>query len=215
MSLLPASQIENIFHIFQSISPTPQIELKHTNAFTLLIAVLLSAQSTDKMVNICTEELFRFCDSPEKMLQLSEEGLILYIKKIGLYRNKAKNIINLCKTLIAQHKSKVPDNFDDLIKLSGVGRKTADVVLNTWFGKETIAVDRHIFRIVHRIGITSGKNTDEVSNNLLKIVPKQYLKYAHHWLVLHGRYICKALKPQCATCPIFMHCHFWKNISSS
>lgn len=198
--------IEEIFNKFNEINPEPKIELNYNNNFTLLIAVLLSAQTTDKSVNIATESIFDKYNTPQKMLIFGNKNLEDAIKRIGLYRTKAKNIIKLCKILIEKHSGEVPNNFDDLIKLPGVGRKTADVVLNSAFDKPRIAVDCHIFRIVHRIGITSGKTTDEVADNLLKVIPKKWHKHAHHWLVLHGRHTCKARKPDCDNCCISKWC---------
>jgi endonuclease-3 len=198
--------IEEIFNKFNEINPEPKIELNYNNNFTLLIAVLLSAQTTDKSVNIATESIFDKYNTPQKMLLFGNKNLEDAIKRIGLYHTKAKNIIELCNILIEKHSGEVPDNFDDLIRLPGVGRKTADVVLNSAFDEPRIAVDCHIFRIVHRIGITSGKTADEVADNLLKVIPKKWHKHAHHWLVLHGRHICKARKPDCDNCNISKWC---------
>ena len=198
--------IEEIFNKFNEINPEPKIELNYNNNFTLLIAVLLSAQTTDKSVNIATESIFDKYNTPQKMLIFGIKNLEDAIKRIGLYRTKAKNIIELCNILIEKHSGEVPNNFDDLIKLPGVGRKTADVVLNSAFDEPRIAVDCHIFRIVHRIGITGGKTADEVADNLLKVIPKKWHKHAHHWLVLHGRHVCKARKPDCNNCNISQWC---------
>jgi endonuclease-3 len=198
--------IEEIFNKFNEINPEPKIELNYNNNFTLLIAVLLSAQTTDKSVNIATESIFDKYNTPQKMLLFGNKNLEDAIKRIGLYHTKAKNIIELCNILIEKHSGEVPDNFDDLIRLPGVGRKTADVVLNSAFDEPRIAVDCHIFRIVHRIGITSGKTADEVADNLLKVIPKKWHKHAHHWLVLHGRHVCKARKPDCNNCNISQWC---------
>ena len=208
---LTKGKILKIMHLFNEENPEPKIELNFRNNFTLLVAVVLSAQSTDKMVNICTEELFKKYDKPEDLIKLKEEGLIEYIKKIGLYRNKAKNVIQLSKDLVKNHSSKVPKTFEELIKLPGVGRKTADVVLNTAFNKPTIAVDRHIFRVAQKIGITNGKNVDEIADNLKMVIPKKYHKKVHHWLVLHGRYICKAQKQLCSKCKISKHCLYFNS----
>lgn len=205
---MTAININEICKIFSKINPDPKIELNYNNNFTLLIAVLLSAQTTDKAVNIATKELFAKYNSPQKMYYLGISELEKYIKRLGLYRTKAKHIINLCQILIEKYGGEVPNKFDDLVKLPGVGRKTADVVLSTVFNQPRIAVDRHIYRVVHRIGITSGKTTDEVADNLLKIIPAKYLRKAHHWLVLHGRYICKARKPDCAHCSIAKYCSY-------
>lgn len=199
---LSTKKINEVFSIFSAINPHPKIELEHTNVFTLLVAVALSAQTTDKIVNKCTTELFKTYDTPQKMLDLGSERISEIIKPTGFFNSKTKNLIKMCQQLVQHHNGKVPNKFEDLTKLAGVGRKTADVVLNTGFGKHTIAVDRHIFRISHRIGLAQGKDASEVADNLTKNLPKKWHKFAHHWLVLHGRYICKAQKPQCKTCPI-------------
>jgi endonuclease-3 len=180
--------------------PDPKTELEYKNPYTLLVAVTLSAQATDKSVNKATEPLFKFVDTPEKMVALGEKKLTEYIKTIGLYRNKAKNVIALSKLLIEKHGSKVPHHRDALEELPGVGRKTANVVLNVAFGEPTIAVDTHIFRVSNRTGLAPGKNPLDVELALEKIVPEKYLQHAHHWLILHGRYTCVARKPLCPTC---------------
>jgi len=180
--------------------PEPEGELNYVNHYTLLVAVVLSAQATDTGVNRATAELFKTVDTPEKMLALGEAGLIRHIKTIGLYRNKAKNVIALSQQLIAEHGGVVPDDRDALVKLPGVGRKTANVVLNIAFGQPTMAVDTHIFRISNRTGLAPGKNVDAVEKALLRRTPDAYMLHAHHWLILFGRYVCKARKPDCPAC---------------
>ena len=200
--LLSESQIIEVFEIFKKINPEPKSELNYSNPYTLLVAVALSAQTTDKSVNKATESLFKIADTPEKMIALGEEKLISYIKSIGLYKNKAKHVIEMSKMLISDFGSKVPDNREDLEKLPGVGRKTANVVLNVIFNKPTMPVDTHLLRISPKIGLAEGKTPLEVENSLLKRIPPQYLEHAHHWLILHGRYICTARNPKCEECPI-------------
>ena len=201
-SLLSESQIIEVFDIFKKANPEPKSELNYTNPYTLLVAVALSAQTTDKSVNKATESLFKIADTPEKMVALGEEKLISYIKSIGLYKNKAKHVIEMSKMLISDFGSKVPDNREDLEKLPGVGRKTANVVLNVIFNKPTMPVDTHLLRISPKIGLAEGKTPLEVEKSLLKRIPPQYLEHAHHWLILHGRYICTARNPKCEECPI-------------
>ena len=188
------------------IRPNPQSELNYTTPFELLVAVVLSAQATDKGVNIATAKLFPVANTPEAIAALGVEGLTPYIKTIGLYRNKAKNVIALSEILRDRFNSTVPDNREDLESLPGVGRKTANVVLNVAFGQPTIAVDTHIFRVSNRTGFAVGKTPLEVE--LLKVVPKDFKKESHHWILLHGRYCCKAKNPECATCPIQDLCEF-------
>ena len=200
--LLSESQIIEVFEIFKKSNPEPKSELNYTNPYTLLVAVALSAQTTDKSVNKATESLFKIADTPEKMVALGEEKLISYIKTIGLYKNKAKHVIEMSKMLISDFGSKVPDNREDLEKLPGVGRKTANVVLNVIFNKPTMPVDTHLLRISPKIGLAEGKTPLEVEKSLLKRIPPQYLEHAHHWLILHGRYICTARNPKCEECPI-------------
>ncbi|WP_019896513.1 endonuclease III [Hydrogenovibrio halophilus] len=197
--------------IFERLSehiPDPETELHYNTAFELLIAVILSAQATDKGVNIATAKLFPVANTPETILALGEEGLKTYIKTIGLFNSKAANIIKTCRQLIELHDSQVPDNRNDLEALPGVGRKTANVVLNTAFGQPTMAVDTHIFRVANRTRIAPGKTVLEVEKKLLKNVPKAYLMPAHHLLILHGRYTCTARKPRCGACCIFDLCEF-------
>jgi endonuclease-3 len=194
--------IEEIFRRFPAADPEPKGELEHLNPFTLLVAVVLSAQATDAGVNKATRPLFKVADTPKKMLALGEDRVREYIRTIGLYRNKAKNVIALSEQLIAQHEGQVPREREALEALPGVGRKTANVVLNIAFGEPTIAVDTHLFRLANRLGIAPGKTPLEVEQGLLKVVPDKYLLHAHHWLILHGRYICQARKPRCGECLI-------------
>lgn len=196
------AEIEEIFHRFSIQRPEPKGELEHVNPFTLVVAVALSAQATDAGVNKATRALFAAADTPEKMVALGEEKVREYIKTIGLYRNKAKNVIALSEMLIADFGGEVPRTRDELITLPGVGRKTANVVLSMAFGHATMAVDTHIFRIANRLCLAPGKTPDEVEDQLMRIIPDHYLYYAHHWLILHGRYCCKARKPECAACVI-------------
>ncbi len=195
-------EVAAMFERFRAQNPEPKGELEHVNAFTLLVAVVLSAQATDVGVNKATRALFGVADTPEKMLLLGEEKVGEYIKTIGLWRNKAKNVIALSEALIRDHASIVPDNREDLVKLPGVGRKTANVVLSMAFGQPTMAVDTHIFRLGNRLGLAPGKTPDQVEQKLLKVIPQAYLYHAHHWLILHGRYVCKARKPECGRCII-------------
>ncbi|HCH57047.1 MAG TPA: endonuclease III, partial [Rhodospirillaceae bacterium] len=188
--------------------PDPQGELHYVNNFTLTVAVVLSAQATDAGVNKATDQLFKVADTPEKMLTLGEAKVRDYIKTIGLYRNKAKNVIALCKMLIADFGGEIPQTRDELVRLPGVGRKTANVVLNIAFGQPTMAVDTHIFRLGNRTGMAPGKNVDQVEAKLVKRIPAKWLNHAHHWLILHGRYICKARKPECWNCAVRDLCRF-------
>ncbi len=207
-TILSKQEVEAIFSAFEKHNPNPKGELDYVNLFTLLIAVVLSAQATDKGVNKATKELFAIANSPEKMLDLGLEKLTNHIKSIGLYRNKAKNTLALSKILFEQYNSKVPNDREALISLPGVGRKTANVVLNIGFGQPTIAVDTHLFRISNRTGLAIGKTPLEVEKTLLEVIPKKYLLHAHHWLILHGRYVCKARKPDCAHCIISKWCKY-------
>lgn len=195
-------EIHEIFRRFSVQRPEPQGELEHVNAFTLLVAVVLSAQATDAGVNKATRALFKVADTPEKMLALGEAKVGDHIRTIGLWRNKAKNVIALSEALIRDHGSQVPDNRDALTSLPGVGRKTANVVLNMAFGQPTMAVDTHILRIGNRIGLAPGKTPEQVEAELVRIIPDEYMRHAHHWLILHGRYVCKARKPDCPACVI-------------
>jgi len=202
---------EKRLKIFAQLSiaiPNPVTELNYSNPFELLIAVVLSAQATDKSVNKATDKLFAVANTPEAILSLGESGLKDYIKTIGLFNSKASNIIKLCTALITQHQGQVPENRAALEALAGVGRKTANVILNTAFDQPTIAVDTHIFRVANRTGLGSGKNVVEVEKKLDKTVPKLYKKAAHHLLILHGRYTCTSRKPQCQNCCIAEWCEF-------
>ncbi|TCV73463.1 DNA-(apurinic or apyrimidinic site) lyase /endonuclease III [Neorhizobium sp. R1-B] len=196
------AEMEEIFRRFSVQRPEPKGELEHVNPFTLVVAVALSAQATDAGVNKATRALFKIADTPEKMLALGEEGVTQYIKTIGLYRNKAKNVIALSRMLIEEFGSEVPKSREELIRLPGVGRKTANVVMSMAFGIPTLAVDTHVFRIGNRLLMAPGKTPDEVEEHFLKVIPEQYLYHAHHWLILHGRYTCKARKPECERCVI-------------
>jgi endonuclease-3 len=189
----------------------PVTELKYKNPYTLLVAVVLSAQATDVSVNKATRDLFTLYDTPEQIFKLGEEGLKKYIKTIGLYNSKAKNVIALSRKLIDEHKSKVPGDRTSLEALPGVGRKTAGVVLNTIFGQPTIAVDTHIFRVSNRTGLAPGKTPDQVEEKLYTVIPAEYLRNAHHWLILFGRYVCKARSPECSTCLVSDLCDYKKN----
>ena len=193
---------EEIFRRFAARDPEPKGELHYVNPFTLLVAVVLSAQATDAGVNKATPALFALADSPEKMAALGEERVAGLIRTIGLYRNTAKNVVTLAKKLVAEHGGEVPRSREALEALPGVGRKTANVVLNIAFGEPTIAVDTHLFRVANRTGLAPGKTPREVEDGLERIVPDRYRRHAHHWLILHGRYVCKARKPDCPACPI-------------
>ena len=203
-----AAQRTELFRRLQAANPAPKTELEYASNFQLLIAVILSAQATDKSVNLATRHLFADAPTPQAILALGEDGLIEYINRIGLYRNKAKNVIASCARLIEKHGGEVPQDRVALEALPGVGRKTANVVLNTAFGEPTIAVDTHIFRVANRIGLTKGKTPLAVEFGLLKVVPDEFRQDAHHWLILHGRYVCKARKPECGRCPILDLCEF-------
>ena len=201
------NEILEIMSVFAQKDPNPRCELDYKNAFTLLVAVVLSAQSTDKGVNKATKALFEIADTPQKMAALGLEELKNYIKTIGLYNNKAKNIIALSQTLVEKYQGEVPADREALENLPGVGRKTANVVLNVWFNQPTLAVDTHVMRISHRLGFSNGKTPLAIEQDLLKVLPPEYVKNANHWLVLFGRYVCKAQKPDCANCPIAGFCH--------
>ncbi|MDB5571339.1 MAG: nth [Hyphomicrobiales bacterium] len=194
--------IDEIFTRFHRVEPEPKGELEYVNPFTLLVAVVLSAQATDAGVNKATRALFAAADTPRKMVALGEEKVRDYVKTIGLFRTKAKNVVELSRLLIERHGGEVPQNRDDLVKLPGVGRKTANVVLNMAFGHETMAVDTHIFRVSNRLRIAPGKTPEEVEAGLEKNVPTRFRLHAHHWLILHGRYTCKALRPECERCVV-------------
>lgn len=201
-------KVKSIFTRFRAQNPNPTTELIYHSPFELLIAVILSAQATDVSVNKATAPLFAIANTPEGLLQLGEEGLKSYIKTIGLFNNKASNIIKTCQLLVEKHQSQVPTTRESLEALPGVGRKTANVILNTAFGQPTLAIDTHIFRVAHRIGLTMGKTPLAVEHDLLKEIPKAFLKDAHHWLILHGRYTCVARQPKCAQCIIQDLCEF-------
>jgi endonuclease-3 len=206
--LMPAANIGKFFAKLAANNPDPRTELEFINPYTLLVAVVLSAQATDVGVNKATEPLFRIVDTPDKMLKLGEARLRNYIKTIGLFNTKAKNVIALSRILVDKHGGAVPRDRDSLEALPGVGRKTANVVLNVAFGEPTIAVDTHIFRVGNRTGLAPGKTPFEVEQGLVARVPKKWLLGAHHWLILHGRYICKARKPSCPICPVKSYCTF-------
>ncbi len=197
-----------IYAKLRELDPSPNTELHYVNPFELLIAVILSAQATDISVNKATQQLFPVANTPESILALGVKGLKPYIKAIGLFNNKAENIIKTCKLLIDEHNSQVPTTREGLESLPGVGRKTANVILNTAFGEPTIAVDTHIFRVSNRTGIARGKTPLEVEKRLVRLTPDEFKKDAHHWLILHGRYVCKARKPVCDECPIVEWCEY-------
>jgi endonuclease-3 len=205
---LPKADIEAIFARFHEVEPEPKGELDYVNAFTLLVAVVLSAQATDAGVNKATKRLFELAPTPAAMVALGVEQITDLIKTIGLYRGKAKNVFALSQLLIERHGGEVPEDRVALEALPGVGRKTANVVLNIWFKQPTIAVDTHLFRVSNRTGLAPGANPLVVEQQLLKSVPAQYLLHAHHWLILHGRYVCKARKPECWRCVIRQWCRF-------
>ncbi|EHI48432.1 endonuclease III [SAR116 cluster alpha proteobacterium HIMB100] len=204
------SDIDEVFGLLSQSNPDPQTELTFSNPYTLLVAVVLSAQATDVGVNKATKDLFAAADTPEAMVGLGLDAVRDYIKTIGLFNTKAKNVMKLSQILIDQHGGQVPKDRDALEALPGVGRKTANVVLNEAFGEPTIAVDTHIFRVGNRTGLALGKTPDAVEKELLRRVPEAYKKGAHHWLILHGRYVCKARKPECADCQIRPFCLFTK-----
>lgn len=197
-----------IFRRLRAANPNPTTELIFHSPFELLIAVLLSAQATDVSVNKATIKLFSIANTPQAILDLGLDELTKYIKTIGLYKNKAKHIMQTCRILLEQHGGEVPQTREELEKLAGVGRKTANVVLNTAFGQAVMAVDTHIFRVSNRTGLAPGKNVREVEDKLMRVIPAEFLMGAHHWLILHGRYTCKALKPQCQTCLINDLCEY-------
>lgn len=201
-----------IFETLKEVNPNPTTELEYTSPFELLIAVLLSAQATDVSVNKATRKLFPVANTPAAMLALGEDGLAQYIRTIGLYRSKARHAIQTCRILLEQHGGEVPRERAALEALPGVGRKTANVVLNTAFGEPTIAVDTHIFRVSNRTGLAPGKNVLDVELNLLKTVPPEFQHDAHHWLILHGRYVCKARRPECWHCAIEPLCEFREKV---
>lgn len=201
-------KIRQFFSRLRDVNPEPKGELEWTNPFTLLVAVALSAQATDKSVNKATPALFKAADTPQKMVKLGEDKIRDYIKTIGLFNSKAKNLAAMAQILIDDHNGEVPADRDKLVKLPGVGRKTANVVLNMAFGQPTMAVDTHIFRVSNRTGLAPGKNPDQVEAKLEKVVPEEFRMHAHHWLILHGRYTCLARKPRCPECIVQDLCAF-------
>lgn len=207
MDMTP-QKVREFFKRLHAANPEPKGELEWTNPFTLLVAVVLSAQATDKGVNKATPALFKAADTPDKMVKLGEEKIRHYIKTIGLFNTKAKNVYALSKILVEEYGGDIPLSRDELVKLPGVGRKTANVVLNIAYAQPTIAVDTHIFRVSNRTGLAPGATVEKVEEKLEKVVPKEYLLHAHHWLILHGRYICIARKPKCYECPVVDLCAF-------
>jgi endonuclease-3 len=201
-------EIYELFRRLQKTNPEPKTELEYTNPYTLLVAVVLSAQSTDKGVNKATRSLFAKVSSPEEMLELGEEGLKEHIKAIGLFNNKAKSIMAFSKILAEDYGGKIPRSREELVKLPGVGRKTANVVLNAAFGQHTIAVDTHVARVANRTGMATSNKPEKVEAELEECIPEEFLEHAHHWLILHGRYICTARKPGCRECPISDICRY-------
>lgn len=207
-----AAKRHEIFSRLRAANPHPTTELEYSTPFELLVAVILSAQATDKSVNIATRELFPVANTPQSILDLGEAGLREYVQRIGLYQTKSKHIIRMCRILLEQHDGQVPQTRDALEALPGVGRKTANVILNTAFGQPTIAVDTHIFRVGNRTGIAPGKDVTEVEKKLMKFVPDEFKLDAHHWLILHGRYVCQARKPKCGECIIESLCEFKQKV---
>lgn len=207
-AIVNAAKRRAIFERFREANPDPRTELQYHTPFELLVAVILSAQATDKSVNKATAQLFRRANTPAAMLSLGVKGITPYIKSIGLFNNKAKNIIATCQALLEQHAGEVPRSRQALEQLPGVGRKTANVVMNTAFGEATMAVDTHIFRVSNRTGVAPGKTVRVVEDKLLKFVPPEFLQSAHHWLILHGRYVCTARKPACPRCNIADLCEY-------
>jgi len=203
-----ASQRQAFFERLRALNPHPKTELEYATPFELLVAVILSAQATDRSVNLATRRLFPVARTPQAILELGVEGLSEYVRSIGLYQGKARNIVATCRILIDQHGGEVPADRASLEALPGVGRKTANVILNTAFGQPTMAVDTHIFRVANRTGLAPGKTVREVEERLLKRVPAEFLQDAHHWLILHGRYVCKARRPDCAACPVADLCGY-------
>ncbi len=208
-----ATKRREIFLRLAAANPHPTTELEYTTPFELLVAVMLSAQATDISVNAATRQLYPVANTPEAILELGEEKLREYIQRIGLYKTKAKHVMQTCRILLEQHNGQVPKMREALEALPGVGRKTANVILNTAFGEPTIAVDTHIFRLANRIGLAPGKTVLEVEKKLLKVIPKEFLHDAHHWLILHGRYICRARQPKCAECIIYDLCEYKNKVN--
>ena len=206
MKLLEKADIYEVFEAFRKQNPEPATELIYTTDYTLLVSVMLSAQATDKSVNKATEALYKVADTPEKMLELGQKKLESYIKSIGLYRSKAKHVTETSRILVEKHGGKIPHSREALEELPGVGRKTANVILSVLFGEKTIAVDTHILRIAPKIGLATGTTPESVEKELLSVIPEEFLQHAHHWLVLHGRYICTARNPKCEECCISRWC---------
>lgn len=200
MNLLTDDEIITVMERFKAQNPEPKSELEYSSPFTLLVAVVLSAQATDKSVNIATRKLYKVADSPEKILALGEEGLIPYIQSIGLYKSKARHVIGLCQKLLSDFAGEVPRDRESLMSLPGVGRKTANVVLNVVWGEHTMPVDTHLLRICPKIGLAEGSTPQAVEESLVARIPDAYMQHAHHWLILHGRYVCTARAPKCNTC---------------
>lgn len=206
------TKVKELFEIFKKNNEKPETELIYHNNYQLLVAVVLSAQSTDKGVNKATKELFRLVRHPQEMVEIGEESLLNHIKTIGLFRNKGKNVMSLSKILVENHNGEVPNTREELESLPGVGRKTANVVLNVAFGQKTMAVDTHIFRVSNRLGLVNAKNVKECEDQLLKVIPDNYLIDSHHWLILHGRYVCKARSPICGECNVYDLCEYKEKI---
>lgn len=215
MADMKLAAVAEAFLRLRNANPNPTTELEYASPYQLLVAVVLSAQATDKGVNLATRKLFAVAPTPESMADLGEAGIVEHIKTIGLFRNKAKNTLALSHQLLERHGGEVPNDRDALEALPGVGRKTANVVLNTIFGEPTMAVDTHIFRLANRTGLAPGKDVLEVEKRLLRRIPREYLRDAHHWLILHGRYLCKARKPECYRCPIREICRFEPKTTSA
>lgn len=201
-------KIHRLFSKLREANPAPRTELEHSSVFELLVAVILSAQATDKGVNVATRKLYAVANTPQAILSLGEERLMEYLKTIGLYRTKSKNVLAMCQLLIHRFAGEVPRTREELESLPGVGRKTANVILNTAFGQPTMAVDTHIFRLGNRTNLAPGKTVLDVEKKLLTVIPAEFLMDAHHWLILHGRYVCKARKPECERCIIWEECEF-------
>ncbi len=212
--MLCIDNIDKLFSILSTENPAPKTELQYNNNYTMLVAVILSAQATDVSVNKATNHLFKIVKSPDDMLLLGYNKLVQYVRSIGLYKTKSKNIILMSKMLSDLYAGKVPDNFENLIKLPGVGRKTAYVVLNCAFDQPVIAVDTHVFRVSNRLGLVNESNVLNTEKSLMKCIPEKWLKNAHNWLVLHGRYICKAKKPECIRCKINKYCEYKNKLIS-
>jgi endonuclease-3 len=208
--MMKISEINAIFEVWEQANPNPKTELNYDSPYELLVAVVLSAQSTDRQVNIVTEQLFSMANSPSKMLELGEKKLTQIIQSIGLYRSKAANIIKLSQLLVEKYCEVFPSTLEALISLPGVGVKTANVVLNVLYGLPTIAVDTHVFRVSNRLGFVHAKTVEQAQKQLPMVVPDNYKKYAHHWMILHGRYVCQAKKPLCSSCGIWRYCQWEK-----